>query len=66
MSLLHWNLNIGRDACVSDSHGNQDKSYERDPVGDIKHGVDLIMQLKIEIEKLHPLARETVIRMLSF
>lgn len=67
MSLLHWNLDRGCDApVVRDGCGNDDKRFERDPIGDIKHGIDLVMQLKGELEKLHPLARETVIRMMNY
>ena len=32
---------------------------------DIKHGIDLICELKIKLEKLHPIASETIIRLVS-
>jgi hypothetical protein len=42
-----------------------DKRYERDALGDLKHGLDLVFELKAELDKLHPLASETLIRLLS-
>jgi hypothetical protein len=42
-----------------------DKRWERDALGDLKHGLDLIFALKQELEKLHPIAAETLIRLLS-
>jgi hypothetical protein len=42
-----------------------DERYERDALGDLKHGLDLVFALKAELDKLHPLASETLIRLLS-
>jgi len=42
-----------------------DKRWERDALGDLKHGLDLIFALKQELEKLHPIAAETLKRLLS-
>jgi hypothetical protein len=66
MSILHYNL--GPSLRVSDCIPNDsqiDGRYERDALGDLKHGLDLIFELKAEIDKLHPLASETLIRLLS-
>jgi hypothetical protein len=43
-----------------------DERYQRDPLGDLKHGLDLIFELKAKMDKLHPIAQETLIRLISY
>lgn len=45
---------------------NTDERFSRDALGDLKHGLDLLFELKREFDKLHPMASETLIRLLSF
>ena len=64
MSILHsyFGPTLRDSACV---HNEPNKRYERDALGDLKHGLDLIFELKAELDKLHPLASDTLIRLLS-
>lgn len=50
---------------LRDSAVVADDRWERDALGDLKHGLDLIFALKQEMDKLHPTAAETLIRLLS-
>ena len=43
-----------------------DERFMRDALGDLKHGLDLVFDLKEKLDKLHPIASETLIRMLSY
>lgn len=60
MSLLNFHI-------VSSETGSLEKidRFERDALGDLKHGLDLIFELKKELDKMHPIASETLIRMLA-
>lgn len=63
MSLLHYRVSSIHDAVRHDSE--LDKRHERDALGDLKHGLDLVFELKAQLDKLHPIATETLIRLLS-
>jgi hypothetical protein len=43
-----------------------DDRLNRIPLDDLKQGIDLIFELKEKIDKLHPIATETLIRLLSY
>ena len=58
MSLL---MEYNYDQCAD----NADERYYRSIQDDIKEGIDHVFQLKMEIAKLHPVARETLVRMLT-
>ena len=62
MSLLNYFPGLAQHNRLND--GN-DERFSRDPLGDLKHGLDLIFGLKSELDKLHPIAAETLIRLLS-
>ena len=47
------------------NNGDEDSRYSRDALGDLKHGMDLIFAFKKELDGLHPIAAETLIRLLS-
>lgn len=66
MSILHYNMGprLQPSECMPNEN-HVDKRWERDALGDLKHGLDLIFGLKSELDKLHPLASETLIRLLS-
>jgi hypothetical protein len=66
MSILHYNMGprLRTSDCIP-SENQADKRYERDALGDLKHGLDLIFELKAELDKLHPISSETLIRLLS-
>jgi hypothetical protein len=44
--------------------GEEDKLYERDALGDLKHALDLIADLRAELKKLHPNAVRAIERLL--
>ena len=60
MSILHYQLGNG-----SAVQAVNETRYERDALGDLKHGLDLIFDLKSKLDALHPIAAETLIRLLS-
>ena len=64
MSILHHSLNQQMNEPVRCDLN--DALYQRDALGDLKHGLDLIFKLKAEFDKFHPLARETLIRMCAY
>jgi hypothetical protein len=61
MSILHYRMNNESQLCRE----GEDLRYQRDALGDLKHGLDLVFDLKTQIDKLHPIAAETLIRLLS-
>lgn len=61
MSILHYRMNNESQVCRE----GEDLRYSRDALGDLKHGLDLVFELKAQIDKLHPIAAETLIRLLS-
>lgn len=65
MSLLHCYTGprLRDSACVAPSE--PDERFSRDALGDLKHGLDLIFELKAQLDKFHPIASETLIRLLS-
>ncbi len=65
MSILHYNMGprMKYSDCVQ--REEPDARYERDALGDLKHGLDLVFELKEKLDKLHPIAAETLIRLLS-
>ena len=65
MSILHYNMGPRLQASECMPDGNTDKRWERDALGDLKHGLDLIFDLKSKLDALHPIAAETLIRLLS-
>ena len=44
---------------------NTDERYERDILGDIKHGLDLIFELQEKIDKFHPRAKIILEKIIS-
>lgn len=65
MSILNYNLKRS-ETCPSLSGEVTDERWSREPLGDLKHGLDLIFELKEKFDKLHPLASETLIRLMVF
>lgn len=63
MSILHYSMNPRLNQPLRE--GDTDERYQREPLGDLKHGLDLIFELKAQLDKLHPIAAETLIRLLS-
>lgn len=61
-SLLKFNMNFSDRFHLTDE---AEERYSRDALGDLKHGLDLIFKLKDEIDKLHPIASEVLIKLLS-
>lgn len=62
MSILHYRMgNESQQLCKD----REDDRYQRDALGDLKHGLDLIFELKTKLDKFHPIAAETLIRLLS-
>lgn len=61
MSILHYRTNYESQVCRE----GEDTRYSRDALGDLKHGLDLVFELKSQLDKMHPIAAETLIRMLS-
>jgi hypothetical protein len=60
MSILNYQFGSGlRDRLT------EEKRHDRDVLGDLKHGLDLIFELKSNLDMLHPMASETLIRLLS-
>lgn len=65
MSLLHYNMTQQRDtACIGIAPGVTDERMKRNPAQDLKEGIDLVFSLKAAIDKFHPIATETLIRLL--
>lgn len=66
MSILHYQMsNQARDtACIGLAPGKPDERFQRDPASDLKDGIDLVFKLKAQIDKFHPIATETLIRLL--
>ncbi|CAB4151187.1 hypothetical protein UFOVP685_18 [uncultured Caudovirales phage] len=64
MSILHHYMGPRLSDPTSIQDGKNQR-YERDALGDLKHGLDLIFELKAELDALHPMATETLIRLLS-
>ena len=65
MSILHFRFGPQlRESRPAFEH-EADSLYERDALGDLKHGLDLIFNLKSELDKLHPIAADTLIRLLG-
>jgi hypothetical protein len=64
MSILHAYMGprLRDSGCVQ---SEPDKRYDRDALGDLKHGLDLIFELKTRLDELHPIAADTLIRLLS-
>ncbi len=60
MSILHYP--------VSEEfvHPSSDERCKRNLIEDLKQGVELIFQFKKDLNTLHPVARENIIRMLTF
>ena len=61
MSILHYRIGGESQVCTA----REDDRYQRDALGDLKHGFDLIFELKTKLDKMHPIAAETLIRLLS-
>jgi len=66
MSILHYQMgNQIRDtACIGVAPAIPDERMKRDPASDLKDGIDLVFKLKAQIDKFHPIATETLIRLL--
>jgi len=67
MSLLNYNLkpSMPFDQSCDQPPQKDGDIWSREPLGDLKHGLDLIFELKEKLDKLHPIAAETLIRLLS-
>lgn len=61
MSILLYNVNNPNECHPIDYN---DERYQRDIKSDISKGVDFIFELREKLDKLHPVAKEIVIRML--
>ncbi len=64
MSLIHYSSQTHGSACVGIAPSQPDDRYKRDPVNDLKEGIDLVFELKAKLDKFHPIARETLIRLM--
>lgn len=64
MSLLHYNMNYSEMGCIGSAPGVQDERMKRDPAQDLKEGIDLVFEFKAKIDKMHPMATQTLIRLL--
>ncbi len=64
MSLLRYYTGTKKDDGLS-AMERHDMLYERDALGDLKHGLDMIFELKKELDKMHPVASQTLVGMLS-
>lgn len=62
MSILQYRMGNEAQVCAD----KEQARYERDALGDLKHGLDLVFDLIAQINKLHPMAAETLIRLLSY
>jgi hypothetical protein len=62
MSILHY-LSSNNQVC--EPQRVDDERWQRDALGDLKHGLDLVFELKAKLDKFHPIASETLIRLLS-
>jgi len=62
MSILHYR--VGSDS-VQVCNDREAERHSRDALGDLKHGLDLVFELKSQLDKMHPVAAETLIRMLA-
>lgn len=62
MSILHYRINTESAQLCKDA---EDTRYIRDALGDLKHGLDLVFELNTQIDKLHQIAAETLIRLLA-
>lgn len=62
MSILHYRMGSTDSQVCTDK---EQARYQRDALGDLKHGLDLIFELKAQLDTLHPIASETLIRLLS-
>lgn len=65
MSLLHYNLGSSNQSQQVLRDSEVDERYQREPLGDLKAGLDMIFELKAKLDKFHPIATETLIRLLS-
>ena len=61
MSIMHYISNEG--------HANEqvqaDDRQNRNPLNDLKQGLDLIFELKSHLDRFHPIATATLIRLLA-
>jgi hypothetical protein len=62
MSIMHFQYGANG-PCVRDT---ADDRFQRDPLEDLKDGLDLIFELKESLERMHPVATDTLIRLLTF
>ncbi len=62
MSILHYSFANNNEPMTTSFN---DERYSREPLGDLKHGLDLIFELKAKLDKFHPIATETLVRLLS-
>lgn len=65
MSILHYRMESGSMNENVAGHLQADDRFQRNPLEDLKEGLDLIFELKAKIDKFHPIATETLIRLLS-
>lgn len=65
MSILHCNMEQRVETDMNMPNKLNDR-YSRDALGDLKHGLDLIFKLKSELDIMHPIAAESLIRMLTY
>jgi hypothetical protein len=63
MSILNYRMTNMHDPVGYNSEF--EKRHERDALGDLKHGLDLIFELRDKLDKLHPIATEILIRLIS-
>jgi hypothetical protein len=67
MSILHYNIGqiaMNQNDCIGITQSKSDERFARNPAHDLKEGIDLVFELKTKIDKMHPMATETLIRLL--
>jgi hypothetical protein len=68
MSILHYQMNnpMRDSACIglAPSQGIHEERLKRNPAQDLKEGIDLVFEFKAKLDKMHPIATETLIRLL--
>lgn len=63
MNILNYNLKPTETSQICTDE-TIEVLWSRDALGDLKHGLDLVFELKNKLDKLHPVARETLLRII--
>jgi hypothetical protein len=63
MNILHYQM---QDQALNQAgHLQSNDRFQRNPKDDLKEGLDLIFELKEKLDKLHPIATEMLLQMIS-